>query len=80
MPPNQMITAGMEQDRETPGISKRHHVRFFGKEVDVQDSKIRNLFLRHLRSFQSHTLLGFEDCRTTSGQVTGAQHRTAVLT
>ena len=77
MSPNQMVTARMEQNWETPGIPKRHHMRFFGVKVDMQDSKFCDLVLGHLGSFQSDALLGIENCstgiRTRSGERIGQQ-------
>lgn len=62
MLPDQIVAAGVEQDREAPRIPEGDQAGFSGVEIDVHDVKLRDLLPRHFRTVNSSSLLWIEDC------------------
>jgi hypothetical protein len=59
---DQVVAAGVEQDRKAPRISKCDQTGFSRVEIDVHDVEVRNALARHLRPINPRFLLRIEDC------------------
>lgn len=66
MLPNQVVAAGVKEDREAPRILEGDQAGFSGIVIDVHDVKLRNLFPRHFRTVNPSSLLRIQDCNCIS--------------